>query len=49
MSILLIVLAISAILATVYIYSSVRAEAQGQQSRQKTRLHRLSSRFEDGR
>lgn len=36
---ILIVLAISAILATVYIYSLVRAETQRQKSQQEARLH----------
>lgn len=48
--IILIVLTISAILAAAHVYSSVRVEAQRQESRQKTRLHRsLSTRFKDDR
>jgi hypothetical protein len=45
----LIVLTMSAILAGVYIYTSARAEARRQASRQKTRLHCSSSRFAEGR
>ncbi|MFQ5770391.1 MAG: hypothetical protein ACE5HX_07640 [bacterium] len=45
----LIILIMSVILATVYIYTSIRVETQRQESRQKTRLHSLNSRFDDGR
>jgi hypothetical protein len=46
---ILVVLTMSAILAAVYIYTSARAEARRQESRQKTRLHCSSIRFAEGR
>ena len=45
----LIILALSAIMASIYIYTSVRTEAQRQESRQTTRLDSFSRRFAEGR